>query len=143
MTDCVFCKIIQGAIPSVKIYEDEKFLSIMDTFPASKGHALVITKEHFETFLDVPTDVMLDFMNLVQEISRAVIAATNAQGFKIENFGKKYAGQNVPHFHFHIIPEYEGDGLEVRADKNWWTPRKDLYAAGEKEALAQRIKENL
>ena len=143
MTDCIFCKIIQGSAPSIKVYENENCMAFMDIIPAVKGHVLVIPKAHYETFLDIPLKEVQGLIKVVHIVALAVNKALKPQGYKIEMFNKKIAGQGVPHAHFHIIPRDENDGLELRADKTWWVPNKDLYKRGEIEQYAQRIKEFL
>ncbi len=111
MDDCIFCKIVNGEIPAVKLYEDENVLSFLDIAPASKGHALVITKKHYSTLLDVPHEELGDLVKAVQKIGAAVMIAINAEGFNVLQSNHKAAGQVIPHVHFHIIPRKEGDNL--------------------------------
>jgi histidine triad (HIT) family protein len=69
-----------------------------------------------------------------------VIKAVNAEGYKIEMFNGAISGQTIPHAHFHIIPRYSNDGIELRADKNWWVGKKDFYEKGKSNELAEKIK---
>lgn len=141
--ECTFCRIISGDIPSHKLFEDDNFLSFMDIIPATKGHTLVIPKEHYSTLSDVPEDVLGKYIVVIQKVAKAVVEATGAQGFKVENFNGGYAGQAVSHVHFHIIPRYDGDGIKFNEGKNWWVPQPDLYAENEIVELAGRIKEKV
>ncbi len=140
MADCIFCKIVKGEIPSAKVWEDSKFVSVVDVFPATKGHVLIIIKQHIPTALDVPPNDLADFIKVVQKVGKAVVKATNASGYKIESFNGAEAGQSVPHAHFHVIPRYTDDGFIPQADKNWWKPRPELYARGEIEKYAALVK---
>ncbi len=132
--DCIFCKIVKGDIPCAKIFEDEKVVSFLDIGPANKGHALIVTKEHYETLLDVPDEVLDDLMNKAKKISRAMSSAIGAEGINILMNNKKVAGQLVPHAHVHIIPRFNGDGIEL----NWKTKKYDDKEIDEfKEKIAK------
>src|SRR6185437_5889538 len=102
-TDNVFAKIIDGAIPSHKVYEDENFLAVMDVFPQSRGHVLVLPKRPSRNLLDADPQVLASVMPMVQRIARAVVSATGADGCRIAQFNEAPAGQTVFHLHFHII----------------------------------------
>jgi histidine triad (HIT) family protein len=138
--DCIFCKLINGELPSFKVYEDDNAFAFMDIMPATKGHVLVIPKEHHETFLEIPSELMGKYMMAVQRVASAVVKAVGARGYKVESFNKYYAGQTVNHMHFHVIPRYEGDGMQYHAGKGWWVPQKDLYEEGEIADFAARIR---
>ena len=109
--DCIFCKIIKGEIPSNKIYEDEDVLAFLDINPCNKGHTLVITKEHYETFNDIPKDKLEKLTSTTQDIAKAIVETTSCHGFNIAMNNKKAAGQLVPHVHFHIIPRFDNDNV--------------------------------
>ena len=131
MTDCIFCKIIKGEIPCSKIYEDDKAFAFLDIAPVNKGHALVIPKEHHETFEDLPDDLLEYLTNLVRKVSKSVKQGVNADGYNIGmNIGKA-AGQLVFHAHWHIIPRFNDDGL-----KTW--PQKE-YKEGEMDKFKEQI----
>jgi histidine triad (HIT) family protein len=142
MGDCIFCKIVEGSVPSTKVYEDKNSLAFMDIMPATKGHTLVIPKQHYETFLDIPKGELVSLIRIVQNVTRAVVKAVNANGYKIEMFNGEASGQSVKHAHFHIVPRYENDGLECRADKNWWAQKRGAYSNGEIEEYAEKIRRN-
>src|SRR3989344_2576574 len=124
MNDCIFCKIVNGELPSAKVYEDEKHLAFMDIMPATKGHVLIIPKWHYKEFLEIPVEEAKGLIAIVHNVADAVIKATNSQGYKLENFNGAYSGQSIFHVHFHIIPRFEGDELEYDANKRWWVPKK-------------------
>jgi histidine triad (HIT) family protein len=107
----IFGKMARGEIPSVKVYEDETVLVIMDIFPQSRGHTLVIPKSASRNLLDAdPGDVAL-VAGYLPKLARAVKAATNADGLRLVQFNEAPAGQSVFHLHFHLIPVYEGTEL--------------------------------
>ncbi|MCB1776743.1 MAG: HIT family protein [Candidatus Competibacteraceae bacterium] len=107
-SDCIFCKIARGEIPSVKVYEDEHTLTFMDVRPASPGHALVISKAHAANLLEM-TEVDLQAVTLtVQRVARAVQKALAPDGIRISQFNGAAAGQTVFHYHVHVIPVQEG-----------------------------------
>jgi len=111
----IFAKILRGEIPSHKVYEDETALVMMDIFPQSRGHTLVIPKGQSRNLLDADPEVLSALMPLVQRIAIAVKAATKADGIRLAQFNEAPAGQTVFHLHFHIIPMYEGQTLAAHA----------------------------
>src|ERR1700761_5133283 len=100
-TDNIFAKIIDGAIPSHKVYEDDNFLAIMDVFPQSRGHVLVLPKHPSRNLLDADPAVLASVMPMVQKLAKAVVAGTGADGVRIAQFNEAPAGQTVFHLHFH------------------------------------------
>lgn len=111
--NCIFCKIINKEIPSYTLYEDHSVLAILDISQATKGHTLVICKEHYETLLDTPEEILCHMMKVAQALSKKIYERTNAKGINILNNNYPAAGQSVPHFHIHIIPRYDDtDGFD-------------------------------
>ncbi len=106
--DCLFCKIVRGEIPAVRVYEDESTLAFMDVFPASEGHILVIAKNHAPTLLEIAEADLLAATVTTQRLARAVQQALAADGLRISQFNGAAAGQSVPHYHVHIVPIREG-----------------------------------
>ena len=133
---CVFCKIVSGEIPSVKVYEDEGFLAFMDIGPVNKGHVLVIPKKHAETFVDLTEEEAAELFKRVNRIAKAVKKGLNADGLNIILNVGKASGQEVFHVHAHIIPRFENDGMKF----GW---RKLSYSDNEMEEYAERIKAHL
>lgn len=111
----IFAKILKGELPCHKVHEDENALVMMDIFPQSKGHTLVIPKAASRNLLDADPATLSSVMPLVQRVGRAVKAATNADGVRLVQFNEAPAGQTVFHLHFHIIPVYEGVALSTHA----------------------------
>ncbi len=110
-TDCIFCKIVAGEIPSEKIYEDEVVLAFLDIQPATRGHALVIPKAHHENLVATPLPLLEALIAAVQKIAAAAVRATGAEGFNVLQSNNRCAGQEVPHVHFHVVPRKSGDGI--------------------------------
>ena len=131
MDDCIFCKIVQGKIPSSKLYENEHILSFLDIGPVNKGHALVIPKKHFVDLTEIPEKELKELIKAVQKIAIAIKKATNADGFNINMSNKPAAGQVVMHAHLHVIPRYKDDGLKL------WPQGK--YNEGEMEEYRTKI----
>ena len=107
----IFAKILRGEIPAHKVYEDDIALVMMDIFPQSRGHVLVIPKAASRNLLDADPVALSALMPLVQKVIKAVKAATNADGIRLAQFNEAPAGQTVFHLHFHLIPVYEGIAL--------------------------------
>jgi histidine triad (HIT) family protein len=119
MKDCVFCKIINGEIPSIKVYEDDDVLAILDINPATRGHTLVISKEHYENFLTTPAPIMHKMMSVAQRLGQIMMKDLLARGVNILTNAYPAAGQTVLHFHIHVIPRYDNtDGLQISMINN-------------------------
>jgi len=134
--DCVFCRIVNGEIPSAKLYEDNTVMAFLDIMPVNKGHTLVIPKKHYELLTDIPVAEFEKLMRELHKLTTAVVKATKAEGFNIFMNNKKVAGQVIPHAHFHIVPRYDNDGIDIK-----WPSRK--YEDGEIDKLKSKIKEHL
>ena len=119
--DCIFCKIANGEIPATEICENEGFRVILDLGPASKGHALVLPKEHYRDITELPEKAAGEAFSLAGKVGKAMKQGLGAAGFNIVQNNGTAAGQTVFHFHIHVIPRYEG-GPEMVA----WTPGKAL-----------------
>jgi len=102
----VFCGIVKGDIPSEKVFEDEDFVVIKDVNPKVDGHLLVIVKKHYETFLDLPSELYSGMLVAV----RKVVEKLGVKDFNLVLNNGKVAGQIVPHVHLHVLPRREGDG---------------------------------
>ena len=108
--NCIFCKIINGEIPSHVLYEDEQFKVILDVNPATKGHALILPKEHYANLYELPEETAADAMKLAQRKMRKMTEKLDCDGFNIVQNNGEAAGQTVFHFHMHLIPRYKNDG---------------------------------
>lgn len=113
MGDCIFCKIAKGDIPSTTLYEDEMFRVILDLGPATRGHALILPKEHAANLFELPEATAAETMKLAKKMATKMKTALKADGFNLVQNNGAAAGQTVEHFHLHLIPRYEGDGQEI------------------------------
>lgn len=109
--DNIFGKILRGEIPSHKVYEDDDILAMMDVFPQSRGHVLVLPKATSRNLFDADPSVLSAIMPKVQKIAKAVKMATGADGLRLVQFNEASAGQSVFHLHFHLVPVYDGIAL--------------------------------
>lgn len=107
----IFAKILAGEIPAHKVYEDETTLVMMDIFPQSRGHILVIPKAASRNLLDADPATLAALLPLVQRLAIALKSATNADGIRLAQFNEAPAGQTVFHLHFHLIPAYQGQEI--------------------------------
>lgn len=111
--DCIFCKIIKGEIPSYTIYEDEMYKVILDRFPASPGHALIIPKSHHTDIFDMPDQVASGMYPLAKKMAVLLKKATHADGINIVQNNGEASGQAVFHFHLHLVPRKYGDNVKL------------------------------
>ena len=110
MTDCVFCKIRDGEIPSMKVWEDERTLCIMDINPLNSGHCLVLTKPHAATIFDAAVEDLQAAVATAKRVADALRTALKPDGLNVLQANGAAAFQSVPHFHFHLIPRWNNDG---------------------------------
>ena len=116
---CIFCGIIAGEIPCVRVYEDAEVLAFMDIGPVVKGHTLVIPKAHYDPITGAPVEVLQRLIAVVQRVAQAQYAGLRADGINVTQANGRAAGQVVPHLHFHVIPRFESDGQHSN-----WAPRQ-------------------
>lgn len=135
MTDkeCIFCKIAGGEIPSSTVYEDEDFRVILDLGPATKGHALILPKNHFANLFEIPEDMDAKAFILAKKIAKKMKDVFGCDGVNIVQNNGVAAGQTVFHFHIHLIPRYEGDHAGVT-----WKP--GTLTDEEREEILQKWK---
>ena len=139
MSECLFCKIINGEIPSLKVYEDEHVFAFMDIMPLTKGHTLLIPKTHCKDLFEMPEDVARNLYAAAPKVANAIKAAFQPAGMNTVNNNGAAAGQTVFHYHLHLIPRYdEKDGLVVG-----WNSRQDEFPTDVLTTLAAQIKEQL
>ena len=134
-SDCIFCKLANGEIPTRSIYEDEDFNVILDMNPATKGHALILPKQHADDLYDLPDDIAAKLLPLAKKLATKLTEALKADGFNLVQNNKECAGQTVNHFHLHLIPRYENDGQRIL-----WNPTTP--SAEELDATLNTIKGN-
>lgn len=128
----VFEMIINGDIPSVKLYEDDLALVILDINPIEKGHALVISKKPYPVFTDCPAEVLSHMMEIAQKVDLKLRATLGCEGTNILINNGSAAGQEVPHLHIHVIPRYKDDGQKFGF-------AHASYAEGEAAALGEKL----
>lgn len=118
-TNCIFCKIANGEIPSKTLYEDDKFRVILDLGPASKGHALILPKNHYANLYELPEETAGEVMKLAKRIAAQMTERLGCEGFNLVQNNGELAGQTVFHFHMHLIPRYREDGQKIG-----WKPQE-------------------
>ena len=124
--DCIFCKIAGGDIPSSTVYEDEQFRVLFDLSPATKGHALILPKQHYANIFEIDENILRDLIVLAKKVASAMKETLNCDGVNIVQNNGEAAGQTVFHFHMHMIPRYKNDNVGLgwhmgelsEADKN-------------------------
>jgi len=110
--DNIFAKILQGEIPSTRVYEDDQAIAFMDVMPQGKGHTLVVPRAASRNLLDADPATFGHTMAVVQKVARAVKQAFDADGVTVMQFNEPASGQSVFHLHFHVIPRFEGTPLK-------------------------------
>ncbi|MBQ7657951.1 MAG: HIT family protein [Butyrivibrio sp.] len=113
MENCIFCKIAAGEIPSNTIYEDDSFRVILDLGPATKGHALVLPKNHYADLYEIPEDVLAEAAKVAKKVAGTMKEKLSCDGLNLVQNNGEAAGQTVMHFHLHIIPRYKDDGQHI------------------------------
>ena len=134
--DCIFCKIANGEIPSACIYENKEFRVILDVGPATRGHVLILTKEHYDNIFEIDAETAGRLFSLASVVARAMKKTLNCDGMNILQNNGTIAGQTVFHFHLHLIPRYEGDQVKV----TW--PQGEI-SEDEKTELVNMIKKEI
>ncbi len=116
MNDCIFCKIIKGEIPSSTVYEDELVKVIMNINPITNGHLLILPKKHYENIFDIETNIITHSIEITKEKLYPLLKEKlNCEGLTIlEN---NFLGQEIKHFHIHLIPRYKNDNAELDCNK--------------------------
>ena len=111
--NCIFCKIANGEIPSATLYEDEDFRVILDLGPATKGHALILPKEHYANLYEIDEEVAAKAFKLAKKMVTELTEVLGCDGYNVVQNNGAAAGQTVFHFHMHLIPRYEDDGQTI------------------------------
>lgn len=132
MNDCIFCKIINGELPSYKVYEDEHTLAFLDINPVNPGHTLVVPKKHFADIEAASEEALIQIIQTVKKVGASLKKNLGTAGYNIQVNNDPTAGQIVPHLHFHLVPRLANDGLKL------WPQKK--YKTGEAEEVLNKIK---
>jgi len=127
MTDCIFCSIIRGDIPSKKLYENEYVFAFMDIQPVNPGHLLVIPKKHAAIITELDDKLIAELFKTARNLNSAL----RKSGIRCESVNfhladGKSAGQEVPHVHVHVIPRFSGDGFGLKFPPDYKTPKDHL-----------------
>ena len=136
MDNCVFCKMVAGEIPVVKVYEDSGVLAFLDIGPVSDGHTLVIPRKHFRRIHECDPEILAQVGSCLGKIAGAVVAAMDADGYNVLCNNGRAASQVVEHVHFHIIPRKMADGVFTQ-----WPAYQ--YGKGQIENIAEKIRKGL
>lgn len=139
MVSCIFCKIVNGSIPSEKVYEDEHVIAFMDITPVTKGHVLVIPKTHRENVYDLTEEEAANLFKVVPRIANALKTTFQPAGMNLLQNNGSHAGQSVFHFHLHLIPRYdERDGFTPG-----WNPQVETLTPERIQQLAASVRQQL
>ena len=112
-SNCIFCKIANGEIPSATLYEDEDFRVILDLNPAAKGHALILPKEHAANLFELPADLAGKALTVAAGVGKTLVDGLHADGLNVLQNNGEAAGQTVFHFHMHLIPRLKNDQVGI------------------------------
>lgn len=134
-TNCIFCKIASGEIPSNTIYEDDEFRVILDLTPASKGHALILPKEHYADIYEIDAELAGRAMKLAKKLAMHMTKALSCDGFNLLQNNHEVAGQTVFHFHMHLIPRYRN---AKNQDMLMWT--KETFSEEEMREIREMLR---
>lgn len=135
--ECIFCKIIDGEIPAVKVLDEELVIAFMDINPSNQGHMLVVPKRHAENIFEIPESDLAATIKAVKRCANAVKEALKAEGITVLQLNGKASDQIIPHIHIHIIPRWENDGLPV---STWEMKQGDMK---EIQDIARKVQEHL
>lgn len=137
--DCIFCSIIEGKIPSAKVYEDEHVYAFLDISQVTNGHTLVIPKTHVKDIYELPEDVANNLFSRIPKIANAIKQAYNPIGMNVLNNNEIAAGQSVYHLHMHIIPRYgANEGFDIK-----WVPRDNQFTPEQLQQVAGKISDEI
>jgi histidine triad (HIT) family protein len=114
LKECPFCKITEDSSNSIVVFEDDDILVIMDKYPATPGHMLVLPKNHIETIYEMPADLAAHIMSTAVLMAKAIKEKLSPDGLNLIQSNEKAAGQTIPHFHLHLVPRYKHDKVRLR-----------------------------
>ncbi len=143
MDDCIFCKIVRGEIPSYKVYEDDLVLAFLDAFPSHRAHTLVIPKEHFTNFFDLPEEIAEKIMKVAKLLANVVNEVLKPDGLNVIQNNGELAGQEIMHYHLHLIPRYKNTSPKGLASAFKTGEYKYSPTSGELAEIAEIFAKNL
>jgi histidine triad (HIT) family protein len=114
MNECIFCQIVKGRIPSIRVYEDNDFLVFLDINPVTSGHLLIATKNHYATTADVPDELLAKALPLAKKLALAATIGVGAEAYNLISNNGRLSGQEIDHWHMHIIPRRSREELPLR-----------------------------
>ena len=130
MSNCIFCKIVEGSLPAYKVYEDEYFLAIVDRYPSAKGHVLILPKRHVLDLYELNEKEAAMLIPLAQKIAAKIRRGLDIAGLNLIQNNGKAAGQVIDHFHLHLVPRYENDGVIIKGSPTGQSPEELEQMAG-------------
>lgn len=136
MSDCVFCRIVAGEVPSEILFENEHVVAILDINPIHFGHALIVPRKHYRDFLDLAPECYPPLLDAARTVSAALVEGLKLEGFNLFSNNGRIAGQSVFHFHLHITPRYENDDIRFVLNLK-------KYNNGEMKQYADRIRQHI
>lgn len=136
MNDCIFCKIASKEAPAEILYETERVISFLDINPINYGHTLIIPKEHFKEFHEIPDETSKELIVVISKLTRAILESLKPHGYNIFTNNGRFAGQAIMHCHFHIVPRFFNDGFKFR-------PNPKSYKQNEMKQYAELIREKI
>ena len=131
--NCIFCKIANGEIPSATIEENDMFRVVLDVGPATKGHALILPKDHYTNLYDLPEETVAEAIKLAKKVALKMKDKLGCDGVNIVQNNEEAAGQTVFHFHMHVIPRYKEDGQVIG-----WKPGQ--LTAQDRDSVLEMLK---
>ncbi len=139
MSDCIFCKIVNGEIPCAKVFENEHVIAFLDISQVTKGHTLVVPKVHTENIYGLTPEIAGKIFEVVPKIANSIKEQFQPEGLNLLNNNGEKAGQSVFHYHMHIIPRYgKGDGFGAV-----WKSHAEEYTPQELQEIASTIQDGI
>ncbi|MGB9664945.1 MAG: HIT family protein [Ignavibacteria bacterium] len=136
MNDCIFCKIAAKEAPAEIIFETEKVIAFLDINPINYGHTLIIPKEHYKKFHEIPFEISQELLLVTLKVTNAILESLKPHGYNIFTNNGRFAGQAIMHCHFHIVPRFINDGVKFR-------PHPKSYKAQEMQLYGNLIREKI
>ena len=137
MSDCIFCKIARKEAPASVVYEDDEVIAFLDINPIERGHTLVIPKRHFVDIWDIEAGVLTQMVMVTQQVARKLATTMNTEGINTFSASGKPAGQDIYHFHIHVIPVGRGERTKFT---DWWQSKISRVERSELAKLAQKLR---
>jgi histidine triad (HIT) family protein len=137
LSDCIFCKIARKEAPASVVYEDDEVIAFLDINPIERGHTLVIPKRHFVDIWDIEAGVLTQMVMVTQQVARKLATTMNTEGINTFSASGKPAGQDIYHFHIHVIPVGRGERTKFT---DWWQSKISRVERSELAKLAQKLR---